>query len=142
LSSSSHNGFTQEEWERDLDIKLVFKYLRSHFSSRPTSITVSGGTSHLATSSTLDSAAKAARVRLHHPLVSGRTRPVERRTFKVTSPSSPVALRHASSCASQSTRRSARRSSVSSRHYWDIGSSLGTGSVVASNGPMGSWGEV
>ncbi|PTB74680.1 hypothetical protein M440DRAFT_6072 [Trichoderma longibrachiatum ATCC 18648] len=52
-------------------------------------------------------------------------------------------MRHHSSCASQSTRRSARRSSVSSRHYWDIGGSIGTGSMIAAapNAPMGSWGE-
>ncbi|GKT50383.1 uncharacterized protein ColSpa_10564 [Colletotrichum spaethianum] len=135
-------SFTQEEWEQDLDVNLVFRYLRSRFSSRSTpSSAFTTGTSHLATSSTPDTAAKAARVRQHHPLVS-RARPVERRTFKATTPSSPAAIRHASSCASQSTRRSARRSSVSSRHYWDIGGSLGTGSVIASVGPMGSWGEV
>lgn len=133
--------FTKEEWEQDLDIKLVFKYLRSRFTSR-TSSTPQSNVNHPATSSTLDAAAKAARVRQHHPLTS-RTRPTERRTFKATAPSSPaVALRHQSSCASQSTRRSARRSSCSSRHYWDLGGSLGTGSMIASNGPMGSWGEV
>ncbi|KAL0942559.1 uncharacterized protein CTRU02_200445 [Colletotrichum truncatum] len=135
-------SFTQEEWEQDLDVNLVFRYLRSRFSSRSTpSSAFTTGTSHLATTSTPDTAAKAARVRQHHPLVS-RVRPVERRTFKATTPSSPAAMRHASSCASQSTRRSARRSSVSSRHYWDIGGSIGTGSVIASAGPMGSWGEV
>ena len=134
------NTFTQDEWEKDLDIKLVFRYLRSRFLSHD-SHSQPSSTSHLATSCTQDTAAKVARVRQHHPLVS-RMRPVERRTFKATTPGSPVALRHPSSCASQSTRRSARRSSVSSRHYWDIGGSLGTGSMIASNGPMGSWGEV
>ncbi|KAI8288881.1 hypothetical protein K4K59_006637 [Colletotrichum sp. SAR11_240] len=135
-------SFTQEEWEQDLDVNLVFRYLRSRFSSRSTpSSAFTTGTSHLATSSTPDTAAKAARVRQHHPLVS-RARPAERRTFKATTPSSPAAMRHASSCASQSTRRSARRSSVSSRHYWDIGGSIGTGSAIVSAGPMGSWGEV
>jgi hypothetical protein len=143
-------AFTQQEWEQDLDIRLVFRYLRSRFTSgRPSSTSFTSGTSHLATSSTQDTAAKAARVRQHHPLISHahlRARASERRTFKATVPSSPVVLRHASgSCASQSTRRSARRSSVSSRHssrhYWDIGGSLGTGSMIASAGPMGSWGE-
>jgi len=148
-------AFTQQEWEQDLDIRLVFRYLRSRFTpSRPSSPPFTSGTSHLATSSTQELAAKAARVRQHHPLVSHlhahahhRQRPAERRTFKVTTPSSPVALRHpGGSCASQSTRRSGRRSSVSSRHssrhYWDIGGSIGTGSIIASTGPMGSWGEV
>jgi len=152
--TDSQHTFTQQEWEQDLDFRLVFRYLRSRFtSSRPTSPPFSSGTAHLATSSAQDLAAKAARVRQHHPLVSHahahgyhRARPAERRTFKATVPSSPVAMRHGpGSCASQSTRRSARRSSISSRpssrHYWDIGGSIGTGSVIASTGPMGSWGE-
>lgn len=149
-SSSDAAGpatFTQEEWERELDVKLVFRYLRSRFTSRTASApSFLSGTSHLATCSTQESAAKAARVRQHHPLVARTRPPAERRTFKATAPPSPSAMRHAhahaSSCASQSTRRSARRSSVSSRHYWDIGGSLGTGSMIASVGPMGSWGEV
>ncbi|KAJ9131688.1 hypothetical protein NKR19_g9496 [Coniochaeta hoffmannii] len=149
---SSAQTFTQQEWEQDLDIRLVFRYLRSRFTSdRPSSASFTSGTSHLATSSTPDAAAKAARVRQHHPLVSHAhqrgIRAADRRTFKATVPSSPVALRHApGSCASQSTRRSARRSSISSRHssrhYWDIGGSMGTGSMIASTGPMGTWGEV
>ncbi|KFA73828.1 hypothetical protein S40288_07845 [Stachybotrys chartarum IBT 40288] len=133
------DAFTQEEWEQDLDIKLVFRYLRSRFTSRSTTAPPVG-TPHHVPPSVQDMAAKTARVRQHHPLTA-RSRPAERRTFKAA-PSSPVAARHHSSCASQSTRRSARRSSGSSRHYWDIGGSLGTGSMIASNGPMGSWGEV
>ncbi|KAK4188029.1 hypothetical protein QBC35DRAFT_473923 [Podospora australis] len=155
-SNNTQASFSQQEWEQDLDIRLVFRYLRSRFtSSRPSTPQFTSGTSHLATSSTQEMAAKAARVRQHHPLVSHahahghhRPRPAERRTFKATTPSTPVVIRHHApgSCASQSTRRSARRSSMSSRqssrHYWDIGGSIGTGSVIASAGPMGSWGEV
>lgn len=134
-------AFTKEEWEQELDIKLVFKYIRSRFTSRASNSPQST-VNHAATSNAQDMAAKAARVRQHHPLIA-RARPTERRSFKATTPTSPVVtLRHHSSCASQSTRRSARRSSVSSRHYWDIGGSRGTGSVIASKGPMGSWGEV
>lgn len=139
--------FTQKEWEQDLDVRMVFKYLRSRFTSRaaasssPPIVSKVTASSHLGLPSTQDTAAKVARVRLHHPLVS-RSRPAERRTFKATAPVSPVALRHASSCASQSTRRSARRGSGSSRHYWDIGGSIGTGSIIASTGPMGGWGDV
>lgn len=132
--------FTQEEWEKDLDVKLVFKYVMSRFSGRPKSASSAGG-SHGASPTAQDSSAKISRVRQHHPLIA-RSRPVERRAFKVTVPANPVAMRHPSSCASQSTRRSARRSSCSSRRYWDIGGSMGTGSVIASHGPMGSWGEV
>ncbi|KAJ2971283.1 hypothetical protein NUW58_g9460 [Xylaria curta] len=137
-------GFTQEEWEQDLDIRLVFRYLRSRFLPRSTGTTGLSGTPHLAASaaSAKDTAAKVARIRQHHPLVA-RSRNVERRKSKSTTVSNPALFRPASSCASQSTRRSVRRSSCSSsRHYWDIGGSVGTGSMIATMGPMGSWGEV
>lgn len=153
-TTAPHTTFTQQEWEQDLDIKLIFRYLRNRFTSSRTA-TPSGPSHshHPGGISAQDTAAKAARVRQHHPLVGVRARhgQTDRRTFKVTVPgSSPAQLhaRHASSCASQSTRRSQRRGSVSvssrhsSRHYWDIGGSIGTGSMVASTGPMGSWGEV
>ncbi|KAI0842503.1 hypothetical protein F5Y06DRAFT_257790 [Hypoxylon sp. FL0890] len=138
---SSGGAFTQDEWEQELDIRLVFRYLRSRFMTRSSSNGGVSGNASLASSSMQDAAAKAARVRQHHPLMS-RARTAERRRSKATIPSSPVLFKHASSCASQSTRRSARRSSVSSRHYWDIGGSVGTGSIIATTGPMGSWGEV
>ncbi|RDA93571.1 hypothetical protein CP533_6140 [Ophiocordyceps camponoti-saundersi (nom. inval.)] len=119
--------FTQDEWERDLDAKLIFRYVISRFSGRPKK----ASTAASCQSTTIqDSAAKMMRVRQHHPLI-GRSRPA----FKATMPVSPAALRHHSSCASQSTRRSARRSSCSSRHYWDVGGS-------SHGGGMGSWGEV
>jgi hypothetical protein len=131
--------FTKEEWEKQLDIKMVFRYLRSRFTSRPISHpSFSRDLSHLATSSPQDAAARIARVRQHHPLVTRQKAP-ERRTFKVTVPSSPIIHRRGSSCASQSTRKSARRNSGSSRHYWDINGSIGSGSLIAS---AGAWGEV
>ncbi|XXH03759.1 hypothetical protein Hte_010165 [Hypoxylon texense] len=139
---SSGGAFTQEEWEQELDVRLVFRYLRSRFMSRSSSSGSISGNPTLATSSTQDAAAKVARIRQHHPLMT-RSRPAERRISKATVPSSPVLFKHASSCASQSTRRSVRRSSASSsRHYWDIGGSVGTGSMIATTGPMGSWGEI
>ncbi|CAK7270552.1 hypothetical protein SEPCBS119000_004147 [Sporothrix epigloea] len=171
--------FTQEEWEQDLDVKLIFRYLRSRLFSGSDSASnhthrhhshhhahhsnSNGITTNAANMQ--EAAAKVARVRQHHPLVgrgpsTARLPGGERRPSLVlrnlnapgvASPLSPIplGLRHshgtATSCASHSTRRSARRSSVSSRHssrhYWDIGGSLGTGSVIASAGPMGSWGE-
>lgn len=169
--------FTQQEWEQDLDIKLVFRYLRNRFTS--SRFGGGSGTGGAATSSSpthnssqpyhspeTAAARAAARVRQHHPLVHQR-----RKSFKVSGgPSVPGQVvnalhhhghhhhhhHHGGSCASQSTRRSGRRGSLSvsssrhsSRHYWDIGAggaagagSLGTGSLIASTGPMGSWGEV
>lgn len=141
--SANNATFTEEEWEKDLDVRLVFRYLRSRFASISNSTSSNNpGNSHAGAPNNQDAAAKAARVRQHHPLVS-KLRPSERRPFKATTPPSPVLFKHASSCASQSTRRSVRRSSCSSRHYWDIGAgSVGTGSIIATTGPMGSWGEV
>lgn len=138
-TQNSNVEFTKEEWEKQLDIKMVFRYLRSRFTSRPVSHPLSSrDSSHLATSSLQDAAARIARVRQHHPLVTRQKAP-ERRTFKVTVPSSPILHRRSSSCASQSTRKSARRNSASSRHYWDINGSIGSGSLIAS---AGAWGEV
>lgn len=151
--------FTQQEWEQDLDIKLVFRYLRNRFtSSRAAASNPTGHSqSHTHnTSSAQDAAARAAaRVRQHHPLVRGVHSHQRRTSFKVSVPTGGQnqLVRHASSCASQSTKRSGRRGSMSvssrhsSRHYWDIGArdgagSIGTGSMIASTGPMGSWGEV
>lgn len=151
--------FTQQEWEQDLDIKLVFRYLRNRFTSSRTANAQSASQNHphSIVPPEVASARAAARVRQHHPLVG--VRPHQRRTsFKVSGgPSVPSQVvhvhhgRHGSSCASQSTRRSGRRGSLSvssrhsSRHYWDIGAgpgSIGTGSMIASTGPMGSWGEI
>lgn len=152
--------FTQQEWEQDLDIKVVFRYLRNRFtSSRATSTSTAAAshhanTSHQSSSPEIVAARAAARVRQHHPLVHQR-----RKSFKISGgpnvPGQVVNVHHAhGSCASQSTRRSGRRGSLSvsssrhsSRHYWDIGAggpagSIGTGSMIASTGPMGSWGEV
>lgn len=151
--------FTQQEWEQDLDIKLVFRYLRNRFttsraaaassSSVPTSSQAHHHAQHPSTNPEVAAARAAARVRQHHPLVHQR-----RKSFKVSGgPSVPSQVINGS-CASQSTRRSGRKGSLSvsssrhsSRHYWDIGAgggagSIGTGSLIASTGPMGSWGEV
>lgn len=160
--------FTQQEWEQDLDIKLVFRYLRNRFTSSRAAAS-NPPTNHAGPQQQQqqqhphpnpacpqDVAARAAaRVRQHHPLVRGVHPHPRRASFKASQPAGAVGplQRHPSSCTSQSTRRSGRRGSISvssrhsSRHYWDIGArdgagSVGTGSLIASTGPMGSWGEV
>lgn len=156
---------TREEWERDLDIKMVFRYLKDRFTAKfspypaqyPQLDFTTSGTSHLATASTADSAARAARVRQHHPLVTRqpnsmkeRRRSIEKRTWKPSVPSNSVVVegrgmvrRGSSSCASERVKRTV---SGSSRHYWDFGpggsGSVGSGSLIVSTGGMGSWGEV
>jgi hypothetical protein len=137
---------SREEWERDLDIKMVFRYLRSRFTHTPhtpsSPVTFSTqGTSHLATASTVDTAARAARVRQHHPLVN-RERQQRVRTYRVSVPGKEqLHIRRGSSgCGSE--RGLGKRTSGSSRHYWDHATSVGSGSLLASTGGMGSWGEV
>ena len=169
---SNSQPLSREEWERDLDIKMVFRYLRERFTSKFRSSPISPslttipfsthGTSHLATASTADTAARAARVRQHHPLVTRqsseaaeirrrRRKSIERRTWKATIPGNgPERMglgvrRGSSSCASERLSAKGKRNSGtgSSRHYWDFGpGSVGSGSLIASTGAMGSWGEV
>ncbi|KAJ4421463.1 hypothetical protein N0V82_003727 [Gnomoniopsis sp. IMI 355080] len=71
------DSFTQQEWEQDLDIKLVFRYLRNRFtSSRATQ-----PSSQPSNSAETAAARAAARVRQHHPLVHQR-----RKSFKLRKP--------------------------------------------------------
>lgn len=151
--------FSQQEWEQDLDLKLVFRYLRNRFTNSRTSASnppphAQPHHSHPAPASPDVAARAAARVRQNHPLVRGVPPHARRTSFKISVPAGPMGQlqqRHPSSCASQSTKRSGgRRGSISvssrhsSRHYWDVGAggSVGTGSLIASTGAMGSWGEV
>jgi hypothetical protein len=178
-SLSSPPLLSREEWERDLDIKMVFRYLRERFTSKfpsssphlpdsssPTLPFSTHGTAHLATASTADTAARAARVRQHHPLVtraSGesarerrRRNSVERRTWRASIPSGTGAenkrlggvgmgigaRRGSSSCASDwlSANAKGKRNSggSSSRHYWDFGH--GTAPSVGSGSLIASTG--
>jgi len=139
---------TKEEWEKDLDINLVLRYLKSRFTSSRSASHASllAQRTDPTTSTAQDNAARVARVRQHHPLVSSmHQKPEARRSFKAVVPAAQMPILHrrgSSSCASQSTRKSAtgrRRDSGSSRHYWDLGGSIGSGSIIASGG---GWGEV
>jgi len=134
----------RDYWERELDIRTVFRFLRNRFTntSRPSS--GGGNTSNsLAISSTQETARRAAIIRQHHPLVSRTHDRQSRRTSLLHHHHHHVQLRRTgSSCASASTKKSAKRGSGSSRNYWDIGGSVGSGSAIAATGGMGLWGEV
>ncbi|PGH18989.1 hypothetical protein AJ79_00022 [Helicocarpus griseus UAMH5409] len=189
LSEAARLEREREYWERELDIKMVFHFLRNRFSKNipftsnsddegdnNSNVSFHRRSSTIATTSTRqtnqqDTSQRAAIIRQHHPLVaraharsqSQIQRPMAWQTRQPsTSVSSSAAaggaspiLRHhirrpSSSCASQSAKMSvvsAKRTmaggSGSSRHYWDIGGSVGSGSVVVSAvGGMGSWGDV
>lgn len=149
--SPSHSQ-DREYWERDLDIKMVFGYLRSRITTNTDSLkplaqtTNKSAAATVASSARPDSLRRAALIKHHHPLVSRNLSPS---TSSLPQPSPILGRRQshfneedaASSCASQSTKRSKTRHSGSlslgsSRNYWDIGAgSLGSG-------PAGVWGEV
>lgn len=154
-----------EYWERDLDIGVVFRYLRSRFTSRPPSPspidsqprTKSASQSVLpadwaspgnaaVTASALGTSPESRRradlIRRHHPLVShAASVSAQRRRESALLHTLMHRRAQSSSCASQSTKRTR---SGGSRRYWDFPSS--TGSVVSvgstGEGVLGGWGEV
>ena len=141
----SESDKAREYWERDLDFKMVFGYFKDRFSNshRPAS----------ASSSPQDPIRRAAIIRQHHPLVA-RNYTSNNRTSasRLSSHHTYHGLRRpTSSCASLSIRSSQKdRGSLvrsgrgSSRNYWDIGGSIGSGGsgVLSTGGGMGVWGEV
>ncbi|KAL1595065.1 hypothetical protein SLS60_009752 [Paraconiothyrium brasiliense] len=138
----------QEYWERELDVKLVFNFLLKRFSSRRPSIssqTRRGSSAPTAGEEAEDpqaSARRAAIIRQNHPLVSRSREPLptssrskkrEGATFKTYYHQAPSlrnqVLKSSSSVTSQSTKKS-KRSGGSGRNYWDLGGSVGSGSVI------------
>ncbi|KAK2762872.1 hypothetical protein FQN54_001047 [Arachnomyces sp. PD_36] len=178
----------REYWERQLDVNMVFQYLRSRFGKgskanpNPPPPNPRGGrhpqpsNSNNNSSHHQDLSHRAAIIRQHHPLVArahARSQTQFQHQLQVrtsnsggnlSSPSSPIRHHHphirraSSSCASQSSKVSISTSrtlgvvgSGSSRNYWDIGGSVGSGrrgaAVVSVGGGslaggVGSWGEV
>ncbi|KAI1005095.1 hypothetical protein K3495_g3120 [Podosphaera aphanis] len=165
-------GLTREDWERDLDLKMVFKYIRDRVtnnfcpSSSTLSTTLISSPNRLSTTNTAANAARAARVRQQHPLVSGKrlTPNLQQpgRTWRVSVPtgssggcivgSSAMGTVSGKANVASGTPRNRRESSSysgerifhsgSSRHYWDWAGSVGSGNAVAGIGAMESWGEV
>jgi hypothetical protein len=142
----------QEYWERDLDVRMIFNFLVKRFTSRRSSTptpTRRPSTSTYASDEGA-SARRAAMIRQNHPLVSRTTdrvlptsstgqhvREAKRRESSTTYRTHynsqanlrQKTLRSSSSCASQSTKKS-KRSGSSQRNYWDLGGSVGSGSVI------------
>jgi len=140
----------REYWERELDVKMIFNFLVKRFTSSRTSVPPqprrsSSAPSATATEDDVSSARRAAIIRQHHPLVNrttdrglptssashireGKRKDVTYRSYY--NPQASRKLRSNSSCASQSTKKS-KRSGSSARNYWDLGGSVGSGSVLA-----------
>jgi len=151
----------REYWEKDLDVKMVFGFLRDLLSSKsdanhptssdttPTTVPQRAVSSHPAQGAS-SSLRRAALIRHHHPLISRKHRnsiaanpniaPGAQfpHTRLVTSPilgRRPNSLYDedmASTCASHSTKKSKTAHTVSSgRNYWDIGAGGLRGSAVS-----------
>jgi hypothetical protein len=133
LATSSNLQQEREYWERELDLKMVFRYLRDKFVTRPSTQPLQVSRQPLE-----DAATRTAIIRQHHPLVNR----AQRSPMRMRRDSRASIRRPTSSCASESVRSSRKASLVrsgSSRNYWDIGGSVGSGSILASGG---HWGEV
>ncbi|KAI9725105.1 MAG: hypothetical protein M1828_003446 [Chrysothrix sp. TS-e1954] len=127
-------------WEQDLDVKLVFSFIRSRVASPKLS---SSPSKPLHSPSVSDSLRRAALIRHQHPLIASPLPSTSQASS--ASPLSKILGRRqtytdgevlASSCASQSkkskTSHDGSLSWGSSRNYWDFG--------VGEMG--GGWGEV
>ncbi|KEF59636.1 uncharacterized protein A1O9_04482 [Exophiala aquamarina CBS 119918] len=135
LGSSRNLQKEREYWERELDLKMVFRYLRDRFVTRAPS----AQSPHTTRQIVEDAATRAAIIRQHHPLVArAHQSPVRTRRESRTGIRRPQ-----SSCASESVRSSRKASiarSGSSRNFWDIGGSIGSATSMIASG--GAWGEV
>lgn len=162
----------REYWERDVDVRMIFSYLKNRFTSdatkdqQPSAADSIGplpaswatvGTSTSAMGTSPESQRRKEIIRQQHPLVSrAAERALERAKASAAAARRRESLlkRHqmetimrkrtgSSECASQSTKRSRHTKSGSSRHYWDIGGSAGSiGSGPAMSHGLGGWGEV
>jgi hypothetical protein len=147
-------------WERDIDVNMIFTYLKRRFSQStsppsptnspsgplPASWATTMPTSSAALGTSPESLRRAEVIRRQHPLVSRaaeRAQSRRRESLLRRHQLQQIAQKRpgSSSCASQSTKRSRRSMSGSSRHYWDLGGSVGSEAAVSS-GALGGWGEV
>ncbi|KAL8839956.1 MAG: hypothetical protein Q9176_004183 [Flavoplaca citrina] len=142
----------REYWEQTPSIRTIFRLLHQHFTARRRPLLTLGTLnnskpSNVATRSTAASVRRAAVIRQQHPLVSrqGARRSAtgnmsvhtHRHHESYANLSASAFRRSESSCASTSARKS-KRGSGSSRNYWDLRGSVGSGVFVG----MGAWGEV
>ncbi|KAF2729019.1 hypothetical protein EJ04DRAFT_503134 [Polyplosphaeria fusca] len=156
VSATEESARERDYWERELDVKMVFNFLVKRFSSRRSSTSSQprrsssappGQAGPASTTRTNESASarRAAIIRQHHPLVSrnaeralpsqSSAREAKRKDGMYRQHLNHQAslrnqVRSSSSCASQSTKKS-KRSANSGRNYWDLGGSVGSGSVLA-----------
>ncbi|KAI9652832.1 MAG: hypothetical protein M1831_006357 [Alyxoria varia] len=171
LTESARLQHEKQYWEQNLDVKLVFSFIRDRFitsarshSHKPSNTSTTCSTPRPAPSThprapstsvnnSTDSLRRAALIKHQHPLVS-RNLTSATSAASIPRPSPILGRRHnhfdedtASSCASQSTKRSKTRHSGSlslgsSRNYWDLGGGSGSLDGMGGLGLGGTWGEV
>ncbi|KAE8316967.1 hypothetical protein BDV41DRAFT_527528 [Aspergillus transmontanensis] len=156
LSESVRLQQEKEYWERELDVMMVFRYIRNRFSQRGSNADTYQSPARRPPQ---DASRRAAIIRQHHPLVarahSRSQAQVRRQSQHSTNQSGPTGIsspilrqhfRRPSSSCGQSAKLSAissrRTLTGSSRNYWDIGGSVDSGSAIAPVGGVGSWGDV
>jgi hypothetical protein len=145
-STAEDTAHERDYWERELDVKMIFNFLVRRFTthrpstSQPRATATASAPAPVASDSA-SSARRAAVIRQNHPLVNRTTdrglptsssphaREPKRKDATYRAQFNPK-LRSSSSCASQNTKKS-KRSSSSGRNYWDLGGSVGSGSVLA-----------
>ena len=147
----------REYWERELDISMVFSFLRNRFSrhrhcTSPPSTYFTTQLPSIIHSSSTDAATRAATIRQHHPLAS-KIQPSHRTDngmyLQHLTAISTSLKRSGSSCGSESTKSNKKakgrgsESGLGSRNYWDLGGSVGGSTdIAAEGGGLGGWGEV
>lgn len=153
-SDTIHSAQERIYWERELDVKMVFNFLKNRFSSSPPTTSPLTST-HIAQLNTT-TAQRAALIRQQHPLARTNTDPTQNSTARRPRPhhlhnhsqvqanflrSKVLSGRtRSSSCASQSTKKS--RKTGSSRNFWDIGGTSVNSAGAGGGAGFGVWGEV
>ncbi|KAA8899404.1 hypothetical protein FN846DRAFT_960522 [Sphaerosporella brunnea] len=121
----------REYWEQDLDVRLVFSYLKSRFCGHPGR----GAPSIAASSTAATPSSSSAPIHHQHPLINRKhTYHIANRRQSI-SQSKPVSVSAVFSkkvsCASHDRvakdRRSSKASSRSRGYYWDVATSVGSG---------------
>ncbi|EGX47521.1 hypothetical protein AOL_s00083g330 [Orbilia oligospora ATCC 24927] len=179
LTSSLHSASSEarvdaeivrEYWEKELNVRMLFSYLKSKLATAPTAIQASPATAPTTRRPSASSTATARTVPainyryssaslnqpLHqqHPLISHAQTVNNTTKAKRISPIASLTsvlgvgmggFRSGSSCASQSTTKKsgpkvASKGTVSSKHFWDVGSTVGSSRSSCVGGPV--WADV
>ncbi|KAF3145234.1 hypothetical protein TWF703_007818 [Orbilia oligospora] len=151
LTSSLHSASSEarvdaeivrEYWEKELNVRMLFSYLKSKLATAPTAIQASPATAPTTRRPSASSTATA-RTTVNNTTKAKRISPIASLTSVLGV--GMGGFRSGSSCASQSTTKKsgpkvASKGSVSSKHFWDVGSTVGSSRSSCVGGPV--WADV